>query len=289
MHGRNFYGNLPDLTLCRFGAALVAGTVVSDDTLARAPTPDADAAGAQLAYESNFDGGELEAPLTLSGGAVVKPRFWAGPGGFMGGNLRLSAPAEGGGVGGAVLAFPPLYDTTGCAPPLGSCGYARLAPTPWPHVAHFELRFRLRLGAALGFSVSFGALDSDDASGGGTTVPLGDWGGGDGLRVLWRAVPAEVAAPGAPPPSPPPATLVVMYDFEIVAEVTLAPAGWDDGGDDDEYDADVAATTPAAPPPAAPPPADDADDADAAELRPPSIRTPPPPSCLWWCGTAAAV
>ena len=266
VHGRNFFGNLPDLTLCRFGAALVAGTVVSDDTLRCAPTPDADAAGAQLAYESNFDGGELEAPLTLSGGAVVKPRFWAGPGGFMGGNLRLSAPAEGGGVGGAVLAFPPLYDTAGCAPPLGSCGYARLAPTPWPHVTHFELRFRLRLGAALGFSVSFGALDSDDASGGGTTVPLGDWGGGDGLRVLWRAVPAEVAAPGAPPPSPPPATLVVMYDFEIVAEVTLAPAGWDDGNDDDdEYDTDVDATTPAPPPPAAPPPADDADDADAAE------------------------
>ena len=51
VHGRNFYGNLPDLTLCRFGAALVAGTVVSDGTLRCAPTPDADAAGAQLAYE----------------------------------------------------------------------------------------------------------------------------------------------------------------------------------------------------------------------------------------------
>ena len=57
--------------------------------------------------------------------------------------------------GSVVLAYPALYDASGCMPPLGDCRYAVLATAPTPSPRTFLVRFSLRLGAAVGF---FGAI-----------------------------------------------------------------------------------------------------------------------------------
>ena len=44
-----------------------------------------------------------------------------------------------------MLAYPPLADDSGCAPPLAGCTYTALAPTPLPTVTVFALSLRLRL------------------------------------------------------------------------------------------------------------------------------------------------
>ena len=61
-----------------------------------------------------------------------------------------------------------------------------------PRLQVWSAFLRLRLGSALGFSFSFGTLEAEGAanateSAAVAAARLGEWGGGDGLRLQWRA------------------------------------------------------------------------------------------------------
>ena len=90
---------------------------------------------------------------------------------------------------------PRSQDASGCTPPLGACTYVVRAASPRQYVFAFSASFKLRLGSSIGFSFSYGSIAAGQ---------IGEWGGGDGLRVLWRAEPPK---------------LRVVHRFEEVVQV----------------------------------------------------------------------
>ena len=192
---------------CRFGATLKDATVMSDRLVKCALSPEAAGAGSTLAYGPvDFDDGTVFAPLVTSGEAKGVTRQWQHLlSGFGGGYLKLTSAASGT-HGAAIFAFPRLYDASGCVPPLGDCKYIVGSSDPTPHPRTFQMTFMLRMGEAIGFSISYGVLA---AGADGSLAQLGEWGSGSGLRLRWHM---------------PTATLSLIYAHRLVATTSLPAA-----------------------------------------------------------------
>ena len=211
IRGRGFeLGGLSgDAVRCAFGATLVLGVVLNDTLVRCNLSPTASVTGSSVTYgPAAFDDGVVPPPLVLGGSAAGVERAWRVTiSAFAGGYLKLNSHASGS-HGAAVLTFSPLYDATGCAPPLDACRYAVRSVSPTPAPRGFQLTFALRLGNTIGFSLSYAILTAG-ASGG---VPrLGEWGGGSGLRVRWHV---------------PTMRLTVVFAHRVVATAAL-PASLD--------------------------------------------------------------
>jgi len=197
---------------CVVGAARLAATIVDDQTVRCAATPAAEEAGAAAAFDAALDGGAVPSRLVLGGVAAAVAESWAGAGGALGGYLRLTA-AEAAGAGGALLLWPALENTSGCEPPLGGCRYlVRGSARGEARLSVLRVSFRLRLGTAIGLSLSYGALEdyrsgeaatgqgalaNETAAAEAAAARLGEWGGGDGLRLRWHVDGSAAAATAA--------------------------------------------------------------------------------------------
>ena len=135
--GFEFGGALPGLQRCRFGAAIVAATVVDASRVLCAQVPSAVKAGANFTYgPASFSDGLIQPPLVASGDAVGVPYAWSvARGSSTGGFLRLSPAGRG--------ALSPQLRNPACLnhPPclLITLGRSRLT---WPS-AHAFVRARL--------------------------------------------------------------------------------------------------------------------------------------------------
>ena len=219
---------------CVLGAARLAATVIDDQTVRCAATPAAEEAGASALFEAALGGEAMPPRLVLGGVAAAVAESWAGAGGMLGGYLRLTA-AETAGAGGALLLWPGLENTSGCEAPLGGCRYiVRGSARGEARLSVFSVTFQLRLGLAIGISLSYGTLE-DYGAGAAAAVHgavanataaaeavaarLGEWGGGDGLRLRWHTGGSAAAADAAAD-----ATLKAYQRGSGVAEAEAAEA-----------------------------------------------------------------
>ena len=226
---------------CVLGAARLAATVIDDQTVRCAATPAAEKAGGSAAFDAALGGEAVPSRLVLGGVAAAVAESWADAGGMLGGYLRLTA-AETAGAGGALLLWPALDNTSGCEIPLGGCRYiVRGSARGEARLSVFSVTFQLRLGLAIGVSLSYGTLEHYGAEEAATVhgavanetaaaeaaaaaaeavaARLGEWGGGDGLRLRWHADGSAAAADAAAD-----ATLKAYQRGSGVAEAQAAEA-----------------------------------------------------------------
>ncbi len=176
---------------CVLGATLLPATVLDHQSVRCTAVPAAEESGAAAAFDAALTGGAVPSRLAVGGVASAVAEKWTG-GALVRGYMRLTA-SEAAGAGGAVLLWPELANTSGCEPPLGGCRYVvRASARARPRLQVWSAFLRLRLGLALGFSFSFGTLEAEGAanateSAAVAAARLGEWGGGDGLRLQWRA------------------------------------------------------------------------------------------------------